>query len=92
MGKSRAKHFPEQRNKWQSLDPRGEIQGGRKREMDGLLHIPPEDANNPTSVKSWGVVNTRFNMASRFLGESCVGTQSQQLLYTDDTVPDDDPI
>lgn len=53
---------------------------------------PLEDSDDHMSVKSWGVVTTRLDVASRFRGESCVGTQSPQLLYTNDTVPDDDPI
>lgn len=36
MDESHTKHFQKQRNKWQSLDPRWEIRGGRKRGMGGL--------------------------------------------------------
>lgn len=38
MWVSPAWHFQKQRNKFQSLDPQWEIQGGRKSKIDCLLH------------------------------------------------------
>lgn len=91
MWVSPAWHFQKQRNKFQSLDPQWEIQGGRKSKIDCLLHCILWDLGKKNKNKPLCIVkkkkNCFFNMAFIFLEETCMRTPSQRLLYTYDTAP-----